>query len=73
MLFRGTLVDGNYSPGPESLDCELVLEHEVPWEQLAFPVVKETLQRYYEDQRRQNGFPLQRGEITKHPARKPQP
>jgi len=69
MLFRGKLVDGAYEPGQESLECELFDAHQIPWEQLAFPVVKETLQRYFADKDKANGFPLQRGEIIKHPRR----
>jgi ADP-ribose pyrophosphatase YjhB (NUDIX family) len=69
MLFRGTLSDGNYQPGPESLDCGLFAEPDIPWEELAFPVVKETLRRYYRDKAQDNGFPLHRGEITRHPPR----
>ena len=69
MLFRGSIIDGGYTPGPESLECGLFTEAEIPWKRLAFPVVKETLQRYYSDKNRGNGFPLHRGEIVKHPAR----
>ena len=70
MLFRGGLRDGRFSPGDESLECELFGEHSVPWEQLAFPVVKETLQRYFADINNARGFTLQTGEIIKHPARR---
>lgn len=70
MLYRGELVNGQYRPGHESLACDLFVEKEIPWDQLAFPVVKETLLRYFRDLRSGNGFPLQRGEIVKHPARK---
>ena len=71
MLFRGELRHGDYHPGQESLECRLFSEREIPWKKLAFPVVRETLQRYYLDKSRNNGFPLQRGEIIKHPARRP--
>lgn len=70
MLFRGELCNGEYAPGHESLECQLFEEQSMPWEQLAFPVVKETLQRYFADKNRNNGFPLQRGEIIKHPRRR---
>ena len=64
-----SIIDGGYTPGPESLECRLFTELEIPWERLAFPVMKETLQRYYSDRSRGNGFPLHRGEIIKHPTR----
>ena len=70
MLFRGGLRDGKFSPGDESLECELFHETSVPWGKLAFPVVEETLRRYFLDKNSNNGFPLQRGEIIKHPGRR---
>jgi ADP-ribose pyrophosphatase YjhB (NUDIX family) len=70
MLFRGELVDGAYFPGPESLECQLFDAHTLPWDRIAFPVMEETLRRYFIDQDSGNGFPLQRGEITKHPHRR---
>ena len=69
MLFRGELVNGEYSPGDESLACDLFREQDIPWGELAFPVVKETLLRYFRDKNQENGFPLQRGEIIRHPRR----
>jgi len=71
MLYRGTLVDGFYEAGVESLECRLFDEPDIPWEKLAFPVVKETLQRYFADRKCGNGFPLQCDEIIKHPRREP--
>lgn len=70
MLFRGELIDGSYEPGHESLECRLFDTDALPWEQLAFPVVEETLKCYVDDKRKGNGFPLQRGEITRHPRRR---
>jgi ADP-ribose pyrophosphatase YjhB (NUDIX family) len=70
MLFRGELVDGAYSPGPESLECQLFDARSLPWDRIAFPVMEETLRRYFIDKDRGNGFPLQRGEIAKHPRRR---
>lgn len=69
MLFRGDLCEGHYAPGVESLECELFDAHTVPWDRLAFPVVKETLERYFRDKQQGNNFPLQRGEIIRHPRR----
>ena len=66
LLYRGELCDGSYAPGQESLQCRLFDEHEVPWEKLAFPVMVETLKRYYRFKNKGNGFPLQRGKITNH-------
>lgn len=71
MFYHGQLVQGKFESGAESLECQLFDEQDIPWDKLAFPVVKETLERYFSDKKRCNGFPLQRGEIIKHPRRKP--
>ena len=51
LLFRGELLDLDFSPGEESLEVELFREEEIPWEELAFAVVKETLKLYFADRR----------------------
>jgi ADP-ribose pyrophosphatase YjhB (NUDIX family) len=52
MMFRARLVDPNVSAGPESLEVKLVTEDEIPWDQLAFAMVKKTLDHFLEDRRR---------------------
>ena len=49
MLYRGTLVDGNASPGNESLKVELFDKHSIPWDSIAFPVITEALKLYFEN------------------------
>ena len=49
MMFRATLLDENVSPGIESLEVKLVTAGEIPWDELAFQVVRRTLQAYLED------------------------
>ncbi len=53
ILFRARLLDLDFSPGTESLEVQLFDEAEVPWEQLAFATVRNTLTHYYAD--RQSG------------------
>ena len=55
LYYLAKLRDTEFAPGPESIDVRLFAEHEIPWEQIAFRTVKETLQRYFED-RRQGRF-----------------
>ena len=38
-------------PGPETIEARLFHEHEIPWDELAFRTVRETLLRYFADQR----------------------
>jgi hypothetical protein len=46
------LLDTDVSPGVESLEVKLVREGEIPWDQLAFAMVKRTLEHYLEDRKR---------------------
>jgi len=69
MMFRAQLEKDDYHPGTESLDVRLFEEHEIPWDKLAFPVVRLTLERYFEDARSSH-FPVHVENITRHPARK---
>ena len=50
MLFRGRLLDLDFGPGDESLEVKLCAKEEVPWEDLAFQVMFETLNLYFQDQ-----------------------
>jgi len=52
MMFRARLLDTDFSPGVESLEVKLVRGDEIPWDQLAFTMVKRTLEHYLEDRKR---------------------
>ncbi len=67
MVYRGTLIDGYAAAGDESLETRLFSEAEIPWEELAFPVISETLKLYYADRRR-GEFPVRDGEIYRDAA-----
>ena len=51
MFYRCDLVDGVYGIGPESTETGLYREADIPWEQIAFPVVQQTLKQYFVDVR----------------------
>ncbi|WP_346797313.1 NUDIX hydrolase [Halomonas sp. Bachu 37] len=62
MIFRADLL-GDFAAGVESLEVALFEEHDIPWDELAFPTIERTLRHYYAD--RQHGmFPLHVSEIT---------
>ncbi len=63
-MYRGDLINGQASAGEESLDVALVTEHEVPWQNIAFHVIDETLKRYYQD-KKQGEFKTHYGDIIK--------
>lgn len=68
IIFRGDVEDGLASAGMESLDTEFVDEQDIPWNDLAFPVIQETLELYFADRKR-GDFNLHTGEIRRKPDR----
>ncbi|MES1999935.1 MAG: NUDIX hydrolase [Pseudomonadota bacterium] len=51
LMFRARLLDLEFAAGPESLEVALFTEAEIPWDQLAFRTIEQTLRRYFEDRR----------------------
>jgi len=47
-MYFGRLKDGKAAAGEETLEVGLFSQREIPWDELAFPVVTETLTRYFE-------------------------
>ena len=46
-MFHGELL-GEISPGPESLEVGLFTPGQIPWQQIAFPVVTHSLKLFFE-------------------------
>ena len=62
MFYRSQLANLDFSAGTESLEVRLFTEQEIPWDELAFPVITESLEFYFAD--RSNGqFPVRSREI----------
>lgn len=57
LFYRGELIDGAFGIGPESSEVALFHEHEIPWQELAFPVIVEALREFFAD-RRSGHFPV---------------
>lgn len=51
LFFRSRLLNLDFKAGSESLEVALFREAEMPWEQLAFASVRDTLKHYYSDRR----------------------
>ena len=51
LFYRARLLDTDFAPGPETIEAELFGEAEIPWDDLAFRTVRETLKRFFEDRR----------------------
>jgi ADP-ribose pyrophosphatase YjhB (NUDIX family) len=52
LFFRAAMLGPELDPGPESLEARLFAEQDVPWEQIAFRTVEQTLRWFFEDRRR---------------------
>ncbi|MES2562676.1 MAG: NUDIX hydrolase [Pseudomonadota bacterium] len=52
MLFRARLLDLDFHPGAESLETRLFDEADIPWDELAFATVRNTLRHYYDDRKK---------------------
>jgi ADP-ribose pyrophosphatase YjhB (NUDIX family) len=52
LFYRAALLDTRFDPGPETIEARLFHEQEIPWDQLAFRTVRETLQHYFADRKR---------------------
>ncbi len=57
MFFRAELENLDFAAGLESEEVALFSEQEIPWQEIAFPVVKSTLEHYFDDLRKQQ-FPV---------------
>ena len=51
LFYRARLLSDQFKPGHETIEARLFTEAEIPWDELAFKTVKETLVRYFADRR----------------------
>ncbi|MFI4939134.1 MAG: NUDIX hydrolase [Burkholderiales bacterium] len=69
MFYRATLLDLDYAAGTESLEVKLFTEADIPWNEIAFPTVGDTLKLFFNDWQK-----VQRGGVYgfhSHDIRKP--
>ena len=52
MFYLATLLDLDFAPGEESLDVQMFSEAEIPWDDLAFPTIRTTLELFFADRAR---------------------
>ncbi len=62
LFYLARLLSDNFAPGHETIEARLFREDEIPWGEVAFRTVKETLLHYFED-RRNGGFAVHTLEI----------
>lgn len=49
LFYLARLVDLDFAPGIESLEVELFSEEDIPWDDLAFPTIRTTLELFFAD------------------------
>ncbi len=52
IFYLARLLSDEFQPGYETMEARLFTEADIPWEEIAFKTVKETLERYFADRRR---------------------
>jgi ADP-ribose pyrophosphatase YjhB (NUDIX family) len=63
LFYRARLLSDRFYPGFETIEARLFAEDEIPWDEIAFRTVKETLERYFAD-RRAGSFSIHAIDIT---------
>ncbi len=57
LFYKAKLLSTDFDPGTETIEAKLFSEADIPWEELAFKTVKETLKLYFKNRRTANfGF-----------------
>lgn len=67
VMFLADLDEPEFGPGTESLEVALYDEPEIPWRQIAFPVIEQTLKLYFDDRRRGH-FGVHTGDVVRLPT-----
>jgi ADP-ribose pyrophosphatase YjhB (NUDIX family) len=63
LFYRARLLSDRFNPGFETIEARLFAEDEIPWDEIAFRTVKETLEHYFAD-RRAGSFSIHAIDIT---------
>jgi ADP-ribose pyrophosphatase YjhB (NUDIX family) len=50
-FYRARMLDTHLDPGPETIEARLFREDEVPWDELAFRTVRQTLEHFFAQRR----------------------
>ena len=51
VFYTARLLNDTFAPGFETIEARLFTEAEIPWDEIAFRTVRETLQHYFADRR----------------------
>lgn len=67
-IFRARLTSTEFGPTTESIEVRLFEEKEIPWDEMAFEVIKQTLEHYFKD-RKNGNYPFKVMDLDLSPAR----
>lgn len=62
LYYRARMLDTSLAPGPETIEARLFSEAEIPWDNLAFRTVRQTLEHFFAD-RRAGRFGVHAGDV----------
>ena len=68
LFYLARLLDLDFAPGIESLEVRLFAEEDIPWDELAFPTVRTTLELFFADRaklREGGSYGVHTGDITR--------
>jgi len=65
LMFRARILVPEFGPTHESSEVKLIHEHDIPWDDIAFPVIQETLLHFFRD-RKTGTFEFQNLEIRRN-------
>jgi ADP-ribose pyrophosphatase YjhB (NUDIX family) len=51
LFYRARLLSDQFEPGTETIEARLFAEDDIPWDEIAFRTVAETLKRFFADRR----------------------
>ena len=64
MFYRAVVVNGECGVGPESSEVGLFKEEDIPWDNIAFPVIYHALKEYLSDRRKEE-YPIRVSSINR--------
>ena len=64
LFYLARLLDIDIEAGEESLEVRLFEEHEIPWDDIAFPTVGQTLRFFFAD-RQSGSYGLHTGDVLR--------
>jgi ADP-ribose pyrophosphatase YjhB (NUDIX family) len=62
VIYRARLLDLDFAPGEESLDVRLFREDEIPWDEIAFRTISQSLRHFFAD-RKAGHFGVHTGDL----------